>query len=364
MNLSYDENQVMFKQTVARMLEQDSVASRSAQRKSVGGIDRQRWQMMAELGLFSLCLLESDGGIATSIFDMLSIADGFGAGASADSWLDNAMLPLSVLAACDAAPQDWLDPLLSGDQIASLAFAEPQGRYNPIPLVTRVTQKDGGFVLSGEKIMASAAAAADQIFVTARHGDSIVLCALKNDTVGMQQRPYHLIDGSHAAMIELHAVSLAADDVATLSRDKFERAIAIVKLMAMAEMTGLCERLLDQTLTYVRQREQFGQAIGRFQALQHRLVDCYVLVDQNRSLLCSASIALSENGPRAAAELAGAKAVMSENAIHIGHEAIQMHGGMGTTDELEISHMHKRILLLSRLFGDAASDLKQYRRAA
>jgi alkylation response protein AidB-like acyl-CoA dehydrogenase len=364
MNFDYDNNQVMFKQTVERILEQDSVASRSVQRKNTGGIDRNRWQLMGELGLFSLCLLESDGGIASSIFDILSIAEGFGAGASADSWLDNAMLPISVVAACEAVPQAWLDPLLSGEQIASLAFAEPQGRYNPIPNATRVTQKDGGFVLSGEKIMASAAAAADQIFVTARHGDAIVLCALKNDTVGMQQRCYHLIDGSHAAMLEFHAVSLTADDVVTVSRDKFERAITVVKLMAMAEMTGLCERLLDQTLTYVRQREQFGQAIGRFQALQHRLVDCYVLTDQNRSLLCSSSIAFSENGAGAAAEIAGAKAVMSENAIHIGEEAIQMHGGMGTTEELEISHMHKRILFLSRLFGDAASDLKQYRRAA
>jgi alkylation response protein AidB-like acyl-CoA dehydrogenase len=212
--------------------------------------------------------------------------------------------------------------------------------------------------------MASAAAAADQVFVTAMHGDTLVLCALNKDAAGMQQRGYQLIDGSHAAMLEFHAVTLTAENVATLSRDKFERAIAIVKLMAMAEMTGLCERLLDQTLTYVRQREQFGQAIGRFQALQHRLVDCYVMTDQNRSLLCSASIALSENGPRAAAELAGAKAVISENAIHIGHEAIQMHGGMGTSEELEISHMHKRILFLSRLFGDAAFDLKQYRRSA
>lgn len=364
MNLSYDDNQVMFQQTIARMLEQDSVASRSVQRKNTGGIDRQRWQMMGELGLFSLCLLESEGGIAANIFDMLAIADGFGAGASADGWLDNAMLPISVVAACGAPPPSWLDPLLSGEQIASLAFAEPKGRYNPMPMATRLEQKDGTFLLSGEKIMASAAGAADRFFVTALRGDDLVLCALTRDAAGMQLQHYRLVDGSQAAMLALHAVSVAAEDFVILSRDKFEGAIAKIKLMAMAEMTGLCERLLDQTLRYVRQREQFGQPIGRFQALQHRLVDCYVLTDQNRSLLCSASIAKSENGPRANAEVAGAKAIVSENAIHIGEEAIQMHGGMGTTEELEIGHMHKRILLLSRMFGDPAFDIKQYRRAA
>lgn len=364
MNLSYNENQVMFQQTIARMLEQDSVSSRTDQRKSAGGIDRVRWQMMAELGLFHLCLLEAEGGIAGNIFDMLAIAESLGAGASADSWLDNAMLPTSVVAVCEAPSSSWLEPILSGHEIASLAFAEPRGRYNPIPQATRLVKKGNQFLLAGEKIMVSAADTADCFFVTALYEDAVVLCRVKKDAVGIQQQPYRLIDGSHAAMIMFHTVSIRDEDVAVLPRERYARAIAKVQLIAMAEMTGLSERLLDQTLNYVRQREQFGQSIGRFQALQHRLVDCYVLAEQNRSLLISAAISVSDGADSANGEVAGNKAILSENAIHIGQEAIQMHGGMGTTDELEISHIHKRILLLSRLFGDVDYGLKQYRRAA
>jgi alkylation response protein AidB-like acyl-CoA dehydrogenase len=364
MNFSYDDNQVMFQQTVSRMLENDSVASRKAQRNDAGGIGRARWKMMGELGLFSLCLSESDGGIASSHFDMLAISESFGAGGSADNWLENAFMPIAVVAACRKIPENWLEHILSGEQIACLAFAEPQMRYHPMPQSTRLEEKNGQFLLSGEKTMAIAAAAADTFFVTALHNEKLVLCAVAKDAKGLDHSNYMLIDGSHAANIRFHAVPVDAGDVAEMLPEEYHKAIGLVRLMAIAEMTGLCDRVLEQTLVYVRQRTQFGQAIGRFQALQHRLVDCYVLTDQNRSLLCSASIALSENSDNALSEIAGARAIVSENAIHIGQEAIQMHGGMGTTDELEISHLHKRILQLSRLFGDASYCLKHYREAA
>jgi alkylation response protein AidB-like acyl-CoA dehydrogenase len=364
MNFSYDDNQVMFQQTVSRMLENDSVGSRKAQRSSSGGIDRARWTMMGELGLFSLCLTESDDGIASSHFDMLAISESFGIGGSADSWLENAFMPITVNAACVAPISNWAEQFMVGEKIASLAFAEPNGRYNPMPQSTRLEEKGGQLLLSGEKTMVVGAAAADRLLVTALDGEKAVLCVVDGNAHGLQRIDYRLIDGSHAANIRFHAVPVDARDLAEISPEKYHKAIGLVRLMAIAEMTGLCDRMLEQTLAYVRQRTQFGQAIGRFQALQHRLVDCYVLTDQNRSLLCSASIALSENSDNALAEIAGAKAMVSENALHIGQEAIQMHGGMGTTDELEISHLHKRILQLSRLFGDASYCLKQYREAA
>jgi alkylation response protein AidB-like acyl-CoA dehydrogenase len=119
-------------------------------------------------------------------------------------------------------------------------------------------------------------------------------------------------------------------------------------------MAGLAQRLFDDTLGYVRQREQFGQPIGRFQAIQHRMVEAYALVDQAKSALIAA---VTSGEPH---EIAGMKSVIAEAALAIGREAVQLHGGMGTTDELEIGHAHKRALLLSQWLGDPASGLDQF----
>jgi alkylation response protein AidB-like acyl-CoA dehydrogenase len=140
--------------------------------------------------------------------------------------------------------------------------------------------------------------------------------------------------------------------------------IADVRLYASAEMVGLGQRLLDDTLAYVKEREQFGVAIGSFQALQHRLVDCYARIEQSRSMLYRAALSDRSDAAKWQRAAAGAKAFIGENADAVAREAVQMHGGMGITDELTIGHAMKRVMVLARLFGDADTVLAEYALAA
>ena len=144
--------------------------------------------------------------------------------------------------------------------------------------------------------------------------------------------------------------------------------IALVRLLAAAEMLGLAQKLFDETLTYLKQREQFGVAIGSFQAIQHRMVDCYAALEQGRSMVTRVALATAGSDSKSGADwrraAAGAKAYLAAQADHIAREAVQMHGGMGITDDLSIGHAMKRVLLLARLFGDEDAVLAEYAQAA
>jgi alkylation response protein AidB-like acyl-CoA dehydrogenase len=182
------------------------------------------------------------------------------------------------------------------------------------------------------------------------------------DAPGLEVRAYRLADGSIAGEIKLTRapasvkLSLDAEGLAAVASE--------LRLYAAAEMVGLGQRLLDDTLAYVKEREQFGVAIGSFQALQHRLVDCYAREEQARSMLYRAALTDRADAAKWQRAAAGAKAFIGENVDAIAREAVQMHGGMGITDELAIGHAMKRVLVLARLFGDVDTVLAEYALAA
>ncbi len=330
----------MFRAAVERFARGGDVEARKAARRSPGGLDRVRWTALAELGLLAI-----EGRV-----DCAVIAETLGQSLAVEPWLECGYFPLRLLGA-EARATDVVD----GSLLAAVAFAEPGRRYALDPQTTRATQHDSGWFLSGAKTFVLGGALADLFLVTASTVTGPELFAVARADV--ETRHYAAIDGGLAAEVALRqAPAMMIENAA------WADAIADTRLMAAAETVGLASRLFDETLGYVRQREQFGQSIGRFQAVQHRLVDCYTMLEQMRSSLWRAT--LSEYKAGWHAEMAGAKAFISERALHIGHEAIQLHGGMGVTDELAIGHAHKRVLLLSKLFGDPASELAQFATAA
>jgi hypothetical protein len=182
---------------------------------------------------------------------------------------------------------------------------------------------------------------------------------VRADAVGVDVKPFPLVDGSFACTLTLRDVR--TDAPLSHSRDRLAAAIDQGRLMAAAEMVGLAQRLFDDTLNYVKTRQQFGQPIGRFQVIQHNMVGGYEKIELMQSALYRTVLLQGDDLSR---EISGLKAFVGASAIEIAHLAVQMHGGMGTTDELGIGHGLKRIMLLSRLFGDPASDLAIYARAA
>lgn len=358
MNFDLSEEQELFTSTVERFVAPIDVEKRHELRRCAGGYDPGRWRALAELGLLGLAVGEAEGGMGGSALDLSLVGEALGKGNAPDPWLENGVLPARLLAAGGVA--EALENVLSGERIAALAWAERAQRYNLMPAQTTAA---GGKV-SGEKVFVMGAGLADHLIVSAREDGLCVFLCLPVDRAGLEIRPYRLADGSIAGEIRLLNVSYSDDDRLDIEPDAFAQIIADIRLFASAELLGLGQRLFDDTLRYVKEREQFGVPIGSFQALQHRLVDCYARLEQSRSMLYRTALADPRTLQEWQSATAGAKAFITHNIDHIAREAVQMHGGMGITDELAIGHAMKRVLVLSRLFGDEAAHLADYAQAA
>ncbi len=362
MNFDLSEEQEMFCSSVERFAAPIDVEARRRLRLSPTGYDRDRWSQLAELGLIALAAPEDAGGMGGSPVDLALVADAIGKTNSPDPWLEHGVLPALLLARGGA--EGALESVLSGEQFASFAWAERAQRYSLEAAHCQADAAGDGFTLSGEKTFVMGALLADLFIVTARH-DGITACFMvPSDAEGLEVRAYRLTDGSIAGELKLTRVQLGSAAKLNLDQAALTQIVAETRLYAAAEMVGLGQRLLDDTLAYVKEREQFGVAIGTFQALQHRLVEAYAKIEQCRSMLYRAALTDSADAAAWQRAAAGAKAFIGENVDAVAREAVQMHGGMGITDELAIGHAMKRVMVLTRLFGDIDSALAEYAEAA
>lgn len=362
MNFDLSDEQEMFRASVQRFAAPLEGEARRRLRAAPGGYTRERWNELAEMGLIVLSGDESGGGMGGSPIDLAVIAEAIGRAIAPDPWLENGVIPARLLAA--AGRTDALAEVQSGASFIAFAFAERGQRFTLAPKAVTARRRGGGYVLQGEKTFVLGGALADRLIVSADCEGEAAHFLVAADAAGVIRHPYRLVDGSIACEIRFAEVEIAAADKLALTDDSLSDVVALVRLLAAAEMLGLAQRLFDDTLTYVRQREQFGAPIGSFQALQHRLVECYAALEQGRSMVYRG--VLSDCGGRVGWNriAAGAKAYVTAQADLIAREAVQMHGGMGITDELAVGHAMKRVLLLGRLFGDEETVLCDYAEAA
>ncbi len=360
MNFDLSEEQEMFVSSVERFAAPVDVEARRKLRLSPTGYDRARWQQLAELGLIALAAGEGAGGMDGSAVDLALVVEAIGKANAPDPLLEHGILPALLLER--GGGHEALEGVLTGSTIATLAWTERGQRYNLKAKGMKAESTGDAFTLTGEKTMVMGALLADLFIVTADMDGETACFLVPKGAPGLEVRAYRLADGSIAGEIKLTrtpATAKLALDLAGLVA-----VAADIRLYAAAEMVGLGQRLLDDTLVYVKEREQFGVAIGSFQALQHRLVNCYAREEQARSMLYRAALTDRADAAKWQRAAAGAKAFISENVDAIAREAVQMHGGMGITDELAIGHALKRVLLLTRLFGDIDTVLAEYALAA
>ena len=361
MNFDLSEEQQMFISSVERFAAPIDVEARRRLRLSPTGYDRARWQELADMGLIALAVSENAGGMGGSPVDLAVVAEAIGKANAPDPLIELGILP-ALLLERGGATGDVLEAVLAGTTIATFAWAERGQRYSLVAKGMKAEQTSAGTVLTGEKTFVMGALLADLFIVTAECDGATQAFVVPRDAPGVEVRAYRLTDGSIAGEIKL--TRAPASQHLTLGSAALAGIIADVRLYSAAEMVGLGERLLDDTLTYVKEREQFGVAIGSFQALQHRLVDCYARKEQARSMLLRAALSDRSDPVRWERSAAGAKAYIGTNADTIAREAVQMHGGMGITDELAIGHAMKRVMVLARLFGDTDTVLAEYALAA
>ena len=371
MDLSLSDEQQLLKDSVGRFVADNYSVDRKRQlRDTELGFAAENWQQFAELGWLALPFAEEDGGFGGSALDIAVIMEEFGRGLVAEPYLVNVALCGRFLASANAEQRAaWLPRLIEGESQWAFAFAEPRGRYNLASIAVSAAASESGFTLTGKKVSVLNGHAADYLLVTARTaGDlrdhsGISLFAVAADAEGITRTSYPLVDGTLGADIEFNGVEVTAQAMIGAPGAAYplvEDCIAQAILAVGAEALGAIDVLLAQTVEYTKTREQFGQPISNFQALQHRMADMYLDCESLRSLLYYACIARDENRADKLQAASALKVKVGDAGRFVSQQAVQLHGGIGMTDELGIGHYFKRLLLLNSLFGDSEHHVQRF----
>ncbi len=320
--------------------------------------------MFAEFGWTAVPFSEHDGGFDGGPVDMLVIMERFGRGLVVEPYLANIILAGGVLrrAASDAQKQEWLRPIIAGELQSTLAFAEPQGRYEIADIATIAKVDGNGWIINGAKSYVINGGSSELLIVPARtageqaHESGISLFAIAADSDGVTIRDYETIDGQRAAEILFDNVTVSGDRlIGDLDRgyNALQQAVEDATIAVCAEAVGIMRVLTDKTIEYSKNRSQFGVPIGSFQALQHRMVEMYTACEQSQSLLLWAVMTLANGGDEASRAVNSIKYQVGTAGKRVGEEAVQIHGGMGVTWELDVAHYFKRLTAIGQIFGNA-----------
>ena len=365
MDFSFSEVQTMLADSVEKFIANDySFDRRQRYAASETGYSEDVWRTFAELGWTAVPFDEDDGGFEGGPVELVVMMLQFGRGLIVEPYLANVVLAGGVLRRAAKASQKakWLQPIISGDMQAALAFTEPQSRYD-LGNVGTTAEKDGdSWVLNGAKSVVLNGGNASLLIVSARtpgagaDRDGITLFAVGGRAEGVSRLPYPTVDGHRAAEVRLQDVRVPADavlggignGVGTL-----EAVVGEATLAVSAEAVGIMQILTEKTVAYTKSRVQFGVPIGSFQALQHRMVDMLTACEQSYSLLLWAAMACADGADDAGRAVSAIKYQVGTAGKRVGQEAVQLHGGMGVTWELDIAHYFKRLTAIGQLFGNA-----------
>ena len=362
MDFEFSEEQLALRDAVARWVEKGFGFERRHALAQAGGASREVLGELAELGLMGLAVPESQGGLGFGAVEAMVVMEELGRGLVHAPYAAAALVAPALLApAPQAVLSAWLPRMAAGEALVVLAHQERAARYHLNQVTTRATATGGGHVLSGAKSVVPAGDEADAFIVPARLSGAdndtagIGLFLVERGALGVSVRGYPTQDGGRAAEL-----TLAAAPATLICAEGFEalsNAADIGIAAACAEGTGLMDRLLAITVDYMNTRKQFGVAISSFQALRHRVADVKMQLELGRSMSYFASLKLGEAPAARRRALSQAKVQLGRSMRFVGQECIQLHGGIGVTDEYIASHCFKRLTMLEMTWGDTLHHL-------
>lgn len=379
MNFEFNEEQKMLKESMQRWVQDNySFDQRGVIMNTDEGFSREHWATFAELGWLSIPFAEEYGGYGGGIIDTAAIMEEFGKALLLEPMVPNLVLFGATLqqAGSSALAEELIPQIIDGSLLGALATYEPQARYDLSNIATSAKEDGGGYVLNGTKALVLGGAHANKVIISARtSGDQtseegITLFVVDSDAPGLSLEPYSLMDGQRVADIVLKDV--AVDSAQVLGEvgagyGLLDTVMLNANIALGAEALGIMETLNKATVEYTKTRKQFGVPISVFQALQHRMVDCFMAYEQSKSMLYAALCEVTDaNIPahESRKTVLGLRALIAKYGKQVGDEAIQMHGGMGLTEELSIGHYVKRMLMINLQFGNGDFYQKQYNQLA
>lgn len=372
MDFDLTEEQRLLRDSVDRLLADNyTFEKRCAYRTEPEGWSRALWSHYAGLGLLGLPFAEQYGGFGGGGVEIMLVMEAFGRALALEPYLATIVLAGTALrlAGNDAQQTTLLPPVAAGEKLLAFAHGERQARYDLPDVLTKATRKGNGWVLDGAKSVVLHGDSADTLIVSARTSgdrgdtDGITLFLVDGHANGVARRSYALRDGTRAAELTLSGVEIGTDAVLGEVGGGFpvvERVVEAGIAAMAAEAVGAMEAMQAMTLEYLKTRQQFGQPIGRNQALQHRATEMFVALEQGRSLAMLAAMTLDEpDAAERARNISTVKAGIGQAARFVSQNAVQLHGGIGMTEEYAVGHYFRRVMVIEHIFGDTAHHLSR-----
>ncbi len=372
MDFNFTEEQSMVRDTVASFL-QDKYDFETRRKivASESGWRADYWQAFAEeLGILGASFSEELGGLGGGAIDNMIIMEEFGKALVIEPYLGTVVIGGGFMKHSGyAGAASVIEGIVAGTTTIAFAYAEPQGRYTWSDLKTTAKKDGSGWILNGHKAVVVGAPFASHLVVTARTGGSqreasgVSVFLIDKSLPGVVTRDYPTVDGGRASEVYFENVSIPAD--ALIGEEGaglplVEKVIDEATAASLAEGVGVLRKLHEGTLDYAKQRKQFGRAIADFQVLQHRMVDMFIELEQSVSMTYMSTIKLDDSDAERAKAVSAAKVRIGRALKFVGQNAIQIHGGMGMTDELAIGHYFKRGTIIEGLFGSVDHHLRRY----
>jgi pimeloyl-CoA dehydrogenase small subunit len=372
MDFELSDEQRLLQDSITRLMgDRYTFEQRKGYLKAAEGFSGALWSQYAELGLLGLPFAEEYGGFGGGAQEIMLVMQAFGRALMLEPYLATVVLGGTALqvAGSDAQKAELLPAIAEGRMKLAFAHSERQARYDLSDVVTTAKRGGGGWVLDGAKSVVVHGDAADRLVLSARtsgdryEADGITLFLVDTTAPGLARRGYATRDEQRAADVALSNVTVADGDVLGEVGKGFATVQRIVEAgiaATAAEAVGAMEAMHSMTLEYSKTREQFGKPIGSYQVVQHRLADMFMTMEQGRSMAMLATMMVEQpDGDERARRIAMAKVGVGQAARYVSQSAIQMHGGIGMTEEYAVGHYFRRCMVIERLFGDPAYYLQR-----
>jgi len=372
MDFNFTSEQDMLRDTVAKLVSQQyDFDTRRKVAKSEAGWRPEMWAQFAELGLLGASFTEAEGGFGSGPIEAMIISEEFGKGLVIEPYLQTVVIGGNFFrhGGTDAQKEEHINGIIGGETRFAFAYSEPKSRYD-LNDVSTTAKKDGaGYVLNGHKAVVLGAPFATHLIVTARTSGGqrdkggVSVFIVPKGAKGVTTRDYPTVDGLRASEVYFENVSVGADAVigaADGALPLVEKVVDNAIAALCAEAVGCFKVLNEATISYAKQRKQFGQPIANFQVLQHRMVDMFMAAEQATSMTYMVTLKLDEADKARKMAASAAKVQIGKAGKLVSQDAVQIHGGMGMTDELNVGHYFKRVTMIESQFGNTDWHLRRY----
>ena len=365
MNLNYSDEQNMLREQVLKFCETNyDFIDREKILETEAGYSQDNWKQFADLGWLAVPFKEENGGFNFGPIELTVLFEEFGKALVVEPYLSSVVMSGTILESSNHSNKSSIiEKIIAGDHQVSVAYAEPNIGYNFFDCITSLSTNGDNLSLNGTKSLVLNGGNADQFIVLANQEGSSVLLLVDSDVDGLSVQSFKTIDGQTCAELSFENISIDSESILASGDEAeaiFNKMINMSILCISAEAVGAMNASYMKTVQYTKEREQFSQPISNFQVLQHRMVDMFIETELTKSLLIKATLQLDSNDPEAGNTISALKVQVGKAGRLVGQHAVQLHGGMGVSNEMSIGHYLKRFTAIDSMFGNTQHHINKY----